>query len=376
MEQLSVALTVEQCWQEVPGGSATYILELSAALRQMPGVRAVGLAARHSSLPDPTLQPEIPVRYLGLPRVALYEAWNSLRRPAPLRQGAVDVLHATTWAIPPTKGPLVVTVHDLAFLRSPEHFTQRGNSFFDKALKIAINEADVVIAPSQITADDCVEAGIDRARIRVIPHGTSGLDLSPNAVEHFRSAHGIERDYVLWCGTLEPRKNLPTLIKAFASIADTLPHLDLVLAGPSGWGGVDEEISKIVASLGSRIHITGRLSYFELQAAYMGARAFCFPSTWEGFGLPVLEAMAHAVPVVTSSGTSMAEIVEREGKPTAGILIPPTDADAMAQALVDATTTRRDELSRASKERAGDFSWERCALDHVAAYRDAMRSRG
>jgi hypothetical protein len=123
---IRVAMTVEQCWQPVPGGSGSYIVELAAALATSTDIDVVGLAARHRSDAAPVLDPPMPVRRARLPRTLLYETWNRLRRPrAESVTGAVDLVHATTWAVPGTRAPLVVTVHDLAFLREPDHFTAR-----------------------------------------------------------------------------------------------------------------------------------------------------------------------------------------------------------------------------------------------------------
>ena len=133
---IRAGLTVEQCWQRVPGGSASYIVELAAALVARSDVEPVGLAAPHRHRPDPDFELAIRVRSLGLPRAALYRLWN--RTPFPRPEWTVqrlDVIHATTWAIPRTALPLVVTVHDLAFLRDPAHFTPRGVRFFTRALE-------------------------------------------------------------------------------------------------------------------------------------------------------------------------------------------------------------------------------------------------
>ena len=169
---LHVGMTVEQCWQRVPGGSASYIVALLAALQQRTDVTTVGLSARHSGPPESDHAPSGPVRSLGLPRGVLYRSWNRLSAPRPeWTVKGLDVVHAATWAIPPTRRPLVVTVHDVAFLRDPGHFTPRGVRFFTRALARTRAEADAVIVPSQATADDCEAAGIQTDRIHVIPHG-------------------------------------------------------------------------------------------------------------------------------------------------------------------------------------------------------------
>ena len=365
-----VAMVVEQMWQPVPGGSGTYITNLAHSLRAQ-GVKVAGIAARRSHN-DPGSSAvgleTMPVRYANLPRPALYESWNRLHSPlAEAILPASDLVHATTWAIPPTRKPLVVTVHDLAFLRNPEHFTKRGNSYFRKSLQRTIKEAQAVIVPSQATADDCYEAGIDSELVHVIPHGVSVQEVSASQIDLFRTAYGLSRPYVLWTGTREPRKNLPGLLHAFSRIAGEFPQLDLVLVGPSGWGDDAVERQLIQAIGTSRVHVLGHLAQDTLQQAYAGARAFVFPSYWEGFGLPVLEAMAHSVPVVTSLGTSTAEVAG-----DCGILVEPSDPDQIAAGLRRVLGREHDHFALAGYERAQAMTWKACAKAHLRVYQQVM----
>ncbi|MEV7972688.1 glycosyltransferase family 1 protein [Cellulomonas sp. NPDC089187] len=357
-----VALTVEQLWQPAPGGSGTYIRELVTELRGRTPL--VGIAARgHTVAPEDDLG--IPILTSALPRPALYEAWNRLRRPRV--PGRPDLVHATTWAVPPRRGALVVTVHDLAFLRSPDHFTARGNRYFRRALEITRREADLVIVPSRTTADDCVAEGFDLDRIRVIPHGVRVPEIAPGPAARIRERLGLDRPFVFWCGTLEPRKNLPVLLAAFERLA-AHSDLDLVLAGPTGWGDAGAELSRWSAGpLRDRVHLTGRLTVEELHVAYAAARVFAFPSLWEGFGMPVLEAMAHGTPVVTSAATSMAEFTEG-----AGLLVDPHDPDAVAEALFRAAGPDHDDLSARGLARAAGSRWASTADQHLAVYRELV----
>lgn len=364
---MRVALTVEQLWQPVPGGSGSYVRELVRALAVEDAVDVVGVAARGAG-PADEVGLRCPVRRDPLPRPLLYEAWNRARRPRAehLVPGA-DVVHATTWAVPGRRAPLVATVHDLAFLRDPAHFTARGNAFFRRALDVVKHEAAVVVVPSRATAEDCESVGIERARVLVVPHGVRVPEVDEAQVADWRRRHGVLRPFVLWCGTLEPRKNVPTLIRAWsqARAEGRIDH-DLVLVGPAGWGDARAEVDDVLDDVPpDAVHLLGRLSEGDLHRAYAAADVFAFPSTWEGFGMPVLEAMAHGVPPVTSAGTSMAEVVGE-----LGLLVPPRDADALAEGLVTAAATGPAARS-ALRDLAATFTWQASARSHVGAYRRA-----
>jgi glycosyltransferase involved in cell wall biosynthesis len=360
--RLRVAVTLEQCWHAVPGGTASSALETVKALKRRDDVEILGVAARHDTLPPPPWTPPVRMHQLPLPRIALYESWHALRWPPVQRAtGPVDVIHATTFAIPPKNAPLVVTVHDLAFLHEPGHFTRHGRRFVRRGLTLARRDADVVLVPSQSTLDDCAEAGFDRSRLRLVPHGVAVPDVSAEDVAAFVGAYQLPERYVLWCGTLEPRKNVPTLLEAFAKVRQADPELGLVLVGPTGWGDVP-----VPAQLARGVRLLGFLPTDQLHAAYAGARAFCYPSLREGFGLPVLEAMAHAVPVVTSAGTAMAEFVG-----DGGLLVDPLDADAIAAALEIVLGERHDSFAAAAVKQSTKYSWDDAAAVTVEAYRAA-----
>lgn len=360
-------MTVEQCWQSVPGGSGTYIRELVRGLAGT-DVDVTGIAAWHRRAS--TFGLGVPVRRVPLPRAVLYEAWNRLRRP---KAGSVvhpvDVVHATTWAVPGHSAPLAVTVHDLAFLRDPGHFTARGASFFTRSLQIVRDEAAVVIVPSDATLRDCVDAGIEPSRLVVARHGVRAEQVTAASRTAWTARLGTTRPYVLWCGTLEPRKNVPRLVAAFRQLLrETGSPVDLVLAGPEGWGAAVADVTQSLAGVAEdRVHLVGRLSHAELQAAYSGASAFAFPSLWEGFGMPVLEAMAHGVPVVTSQGTSMAEFAHG-----AGALVDPLEPEAIAAGLARALGPEGAQWGRAGLERSREMTWASSAQQHADAYRQAL----
>ena len=169
---MRVAVVLEQCWHRVPGGTALAALRQVEAVTEAGGVDQVGVAARHSSPPRPAYRPSIPVEHLALPRRVLYESWHRARWPKVERAtGPVDAIHATGYAVPPASAPLVSTMHDLAWRHDPGNFTKNGVMFFESGLKRVVEDAALVLCPSQATLDDCAAAGIghERLRRRVLP---------------------------------------------------------------------------------------------------------------------------------------------------------------------------------------------------------------
>jgi glycosyltransferase involved in cell wall biosynthesis len=248
-------------------------------------------------------------------------------------------------------------VHDLAFLDHPEWYTPRGVRFFRRGTDLARRDAAAVVVPSEATAAACRRHGFDPARLRVVPHGVDVPAVAPGAVKALRLRLGLERPYVLWCGTREPRKNLLGLLRGFAlAAADT--EADLVLVGPSGWG----EGAAPEPAVADRVRAVGFLSTADLHAAYAGASAFCYPSLEEGFGMPVLEALAHGTAVVTSRDSPMAEVAG-----DAAVLVDPADPEAIGEGIL---TALADDGGRAAagREVAARHTWEAAAERLSAVY--------
>ena len=364
MATVRIAVTLEQCWHRVPGGTASAALEAVRALQSHDDLELVGVSARHRRPPRAPWTPPIPVRSLPLPRLALYESWHRLRRPAVQRAtGPVDAVYVTGMAMPPPTAPLVVTVHDLSFLRDPLESTRHGRRFFERSIELARSDATLVTCPSQATIDDCVEQGFKRDTLRLVPWGIDAPRAEPAEVERARATYHLSLPYVLWVGTIEPRKNLPTLLDAFRRL--DRHGLELVLIGPKGW---NEDLEAHLGSAAGRVRVLGFVPEADKRALYAGAEVFCLPSLREGFGLPVLEAMAQGTPVVTSYGTATAEAAG-----DAAVLVDPHDAPALAAALAEVLDApeRAAALREASLRRAAELPWSRTADLLEAVFREA-----
>ena len=354
---MRVAMTLEQCWHRVPGGTAVAALELARALKDRPGLDLVGVAARHAEPPPEPWTPPVPVRHLPVPQALLYEGWHTIGRP---RVGEADVIHGTGVAVPPRSAPLVMTVHDLSYLVYPEHFSRLGLRFFRRALALTKERADLVLCSSEATVEHCARVGLPRARLRHVPLGVDGAIAADGEVAAARAKYGLERPYVLWTGTVEPRKNLPRLLDAFEGLARD-EDVELVLVGPRGW---NEELRERAG-----VRMLGFVPAEDLGPIYAGAEVFAFPSLMEGFGFPVVEAMAQGTPVVTSLGTSTEEL----GR-DAAILVDPHDAGAIRRGierLLREPALAR-ELAQAGRARAAEYTWARSADLVEAAYRELV----
>ncbi len=357
--ELRVAYTLEQCWHDVPGGTAVAALEVARRLAPRGDVTLVGVAGHHRHPPQPPFRSPIPIAMLGLPRPVLYESWVRLRRPAVERvTGTVDVAHATALVPCPSAAPLVVTIHDVAFLHEPARFTRQGARIMRAALDAVRNRAMFVITSSAASRRDLVAAGIDEARLRVIPLGVDAAPATPEQVAAVRGRFDLPERFVLFVGTLEPRKNLARLSAAVAALDEPLP---LVVAGPTGWGDVQAGM----CIDGAAVRFVGFVPPADLAGLYGAATVFAYPSEVEGFGLPVAEAMAHGTPVVTSADRSTEEVAGG-----AAVLVDPLDVDSIAGGLV-AAQHRADELVVAGRARAAELTWEATAARTLAVYREA-----
>lgn len=361
-----VAVTLTQLAHRVPGGTATSVVELARALAARPDLELVAVGARGMTGRVGEIHPDVTVADLPLPARVLYDAWGRTGRPsveaaATRALGVPDVVHLTVPMGPPRgAAPLVATVHDLFPLSRPEWFTRRGVRLMAPALERIRTRADAVIVPSRTVADDCLAHGFDPDRLHVVPWGSRPVPVPDDGGESLRRRLGPTDPYVLFVGTVEPRKGLPVLTDALARLGR--PDLTLVVAGPAGWG---PDLDAELAAVPGPVLRTGYLSESDLAAIRAGAAVCCLPSFAEGFGLPALEALSAGTPVVTTAGTALAEVVG-----DAAVLVPAGRPDRLADALrrVLDDADLADALRAAGPERAATFTWERTAEMTVAVY--------
>lgn len=354
-----------------------HLLKALAELDPSDEVRVFLNSLRHPFPEDAAFLKRRPfrARRLRLPGPWLVTAWRRFGTP-PIDwlAGRCDVFHSpATYAPPQRHGARVTTVHDLYFLRRPENCHALGGAFFHEYLPRVAPSLDRIIAVSRSTARDCEELlGVDPARVRVVYEGVDPAFrpvTAPEALATTRRRYSLPESYLLTVATLEPRKNLEGLLRAYRIVADRRPETPpLALVGCEGWQ--TERIYALSHELGldERVVFTGYVRFDDLPAVYSQARAFALVSHYEGFGLPLLEAMACATPCVASSTTSLGEVAG-----DAATLVNPSDDEAVADGLERVLTdeTTRTRLMKAGPRRAATFTWRRCAEETLDVYREA-----
>lgn len=316
--------------------------------------------------------PNITTRELRFRERVMSAIWHRLRIPLPvdLVTGPVDIFHAPDYVLPPvSSGVTMITVHDLAFLIHPECADQNLRLFLEKTVPRSAARANYIITDSENTRNDVIcLLDADPERVFVVPGGVdpSFVPANEEAVHQVRCEYELKLPYVLAVGVIEPRKNFPRLIDAFSRFrVRTGLNYELVIAGGNGWLSDETYREAERSPFANNVRFTGYVPDRHLAALYSGAEVFAYPSLYEGFGLPVLEAMACGTTVVCANTSSLPECAG-----DAALLFPPDDPDAMAATLEQACgdTALRTDLIRRGERRVAEFQWERAAERMIEIY--------
>ncbi|HEX8684646.1 MAG TPA: glycosyltransferase family 1 protein [Ardenticatenaceae bacterium] len=352
-------------------GIANYIYQL---LRHLPQVSdfhyTVWTHEREGDLagverrvtPLPTARP--PVRI----------AWEQLLQPYAVARARPALLHGLAFVLPLwLRVPGVITIYDLTFLRVPEAFKPLNRLYLQTMTRLSARRAAHICSIAEHGRQDIARyLDVPADRITVVYPGLDPRFATPpsrEAVAEFRMRRGLPERFVLYLGTLEPRKNVPALVQAFAAVKERVPGVDLVLAGGKGWGY--EEIFAEVERLGlrDRVHFPGFVPADELPLWYSAADLFAYPSRYEGFGLPPLEAMACGTPVVTTHAASLLEVVGEAGR-----TVSPDDNEALTEALGSllADPAEREMRRERGFAQAARFRWRESAATQAEVYRRVL----
>lgn len=320
----------------------------------------------------------------GLPARALHELWARAAFPtAEMLVGKCDLFHGTNFVVPPARSSTVVTVHDLSPLHFPQWSSPAARAY-PGLVKAAVRRGAWVHADSAFVASEVVEMlGVPAERVRAVHLGIGPSGTGPAgparrlSAEHLLEAlSGVLPDwataYVLAMSRVEPRKDFPGLVRAFAPLAAHHPGLALVVAGPDGRGSADLDEAVAASPARDRVVRLGWVDDVQRDALLQGATVFAYPSRYEGFGLPPLQAMAVGTPVVATRCGALEEVLGDAAR-----LVAVGDDDALAGALAElvADADARLELSQRGMARAGGFTWGACADGLVALYREAVAER-
>jgi glycosyltransferase involved in cell wall biosynthesis len=348
-------------------GSARYIESLRRELERVEGIELVPL--RHGGARRGGTTGRI-VRGLGRELV-----YFPLRLPRLARRVELDLLHCPAPLAPVrSRVPTVVTVHDVLGLDHPEWFTRPLALHSRLVLGPALRNAACVLVSSAHTRERLLErVSVDPSRVRLVPLGVDPIFTPGDPPDGLLSRLGIAGPFVLAVGTLQPRKNVETALHAFERLVAAGADQRMAIVGGRGWR--DDALAELIrrSPAAERIVMTGHVSDDDLVGLYRAADCFVYPSRYEGFGLPPLEAMACGTPVISSDRTSLPEVVGE-----AGLLVDPDDVDALERALAELLSSpeRRAELAERGYRRVAEFSWRRTADLTTEAYWSAVATAG
>lgn len=357
-------------------GLGRYAASLASALKSLlPHELACFYNAEQGVDPLPDLA------YLPTSTVALgYKPWRMAvwlgqlaRVPFNRLVPEATLFHATEHLLLPLRGvPTVLTVHDLIFRHLPEHHKPLNRWYLNATLPLYCRRADQIIAVSQATRRDLIAAyDVPMEKITVVPEAAAPRfqPQPPEIVARVRAKHRLPEDFVLYVGTIEPRKNLIRLLEAWAALYEAHEAPPLIIVGKHGWLSDDFYAALAKNPCRDAVRFTGYVEDEELPAIFAAATVFAFPSLYEGFGLPPLEAMACGAPVLCSNTSSLPEVVG-----DAALTVDPTEIEAISAALrrLLSDADLRAELRARGFERAAHFSWERAARETLAVYHSLL----
>ena len=364
------------------GGIGRYTRELIHALSaEAPQLTYKLFSARPpAELPVPDslpVAPHVSHHHAPVDERWLYRLWYRARLPIPVQlfMGAIDLFHSPDFVLPPVSSrvPTVVTVHDLSFIHYPETFPANLVAYLKRVVPWSVGRASYILADSLSTSRDLQSLwGVAAGRIAVLYSGVNERFKPVRdeaALAMVRQRYGLDKPYVLAVGTVQPRKNYEMLIRAFRPVAERYPH-SLIIVGGRGWldEGLPREIER--QGLQDRVRLAGFVDDADLPAVYSAADLLTFPSLYEGFGLPLLEAMACGTPVIASNASSLPEVVSDES----AVLLSPHDEGAwtlgMLRLLGDENARRG--LSAAGLARSAQFSWHAAARQLAALYESIL----
>jgi glycosyltransferase involved in cell wall biosynthesis len=344
-------------------------------------VKAFAVTWRRRHMLAGRVPPGVRVVGRAMPARPLHLAWRHTEYPSIERfVGEADVVHGTNFVVPPAhRAARVVTVHDLTNVRYRD-MCEPATLRFPELVRRAIARGAWVHTPSRFVAEEVVsEFGADPEKVRAVHHGAplpTRTGAIPKSGEPERAGAPVDlpaktNRYVLAVGTVEPRKDLPGLVRAFGSVASQIEDTALVLAGQDGWGS--EALAQAIAASPVRDRIVRTGFVPDLEGLLRGAALLVYPSLYEGFGLPTLEAMAAGVPVVTTTAGALPEVVG-----DAAVMVEPRDTEALAAGIggLLGDETQRKELIERGFARAAGFTWEACAKGLKDLYSAAAEERG
>lgn len=365
---LHIGIDASRATVSEPTGTEHYSWRLINALLRSSGGHRYRLYMRERPPVGLFLDtPEVEHVVMPFPRL-----WTHIRLSAEMLFRAPDVLFVPAHVLPIIHPRTVVTVMDLGHLYYPETYPWKARLYLDWSTRWNVRQADHIIAISQATRDDLIQrCSADPAKITVVYPGIDDAAFMPQEASHIqevRAQYGLSDRYLLYIGTLHPRKNLVRLIRAFGQMLGAWPMEAgepplLVLVGKKGWlyDQIFNEVSRL--GLSNQVVFVGYVPRLHLLPLLAGAQAFVFPSLFEGFGFPILEAMACGVPVVTSQASCLPEVAG-----DAALLVAPYDEAKWASAMIKALTepALRTTLIERGLRRAREFTWERCAAETLA----------